>query len=104
MRRNPLPGLLRRYGRPVALGDGRTGMAFVQPILERSERSDQVLPTPLGRRRADRFLYLGAAELPLRWGDRLRCGEECYRVCSAQAVYMGGAVSHWWGMLRPEEG
>ncbi len=95
-----LSGILRRYGQSVALEDGGQALAFVQPILERSE---QELPTPLGRRRTDRFLYLGAPELELRCGMGLTCGGKGYRVCCAQPIRVGTQISHWWAVLRPED-
>lgn len=98
--------VLRRYGQQVSL-DGvlgiRTGRALVQPILECRGKQPQYIPTPLGRRRGDRFLYLGAAELEVRCGDRVECAGERYRVCCAQAIRMGEELSHWWALLRPED-
>ena len=55
--------------------------------------------------RQDRFLYLGPAKAALSGGDGswLSCGKMRYEVETAQAVYVGERVSHWWAVLRPGE-
>ena len=104
MKRVLLDTLLRRYGQSVTVTD-RDGAqtdarAFVQPILERSETGLQVRPTPLGTRRGDRYLYLGAAEVPLRAGDRVEGLGLTFRVQTAQPIRVGEELSHWWAILR----
>ena len=44
-------------------------------------------------------------ELSLSGGDGswLSCGKMRYEVETAQAVYVGERVSHWWAVLRPGE-
>lgn len=98
--------VLQRYGRPAALHDGefeQIGLAMVQPLFEKSE---QWTPTPLGRKREDRFLFFGAPELE---ADRI--GEDGYiewdgaryEVVTAQAVSLGKRVVYRWAVLRPRE-
>lgn len=97
--------LLDRYGQAVRVerkGETADGRAFLQPVLERREDWVQVLPTPLGLERKDRFLYLGEPGLGLEAGDRVVCRGERYRVQAAQPVRIGERVSHWWGVLRAE--
>lgn len=103
--------VLARYGQTVELhcGGDEAGVplkAFVQAISDRSE--EQFLPTPLGRDRRDKFLYLGDPDGALDClGERgyvlWRGGR--YRARAAHPVYVGDAVNHWWAVLEPlEEG
>ena len=99
--------LLARYGQPVVLyGTGgrelARGRAFLQPILERGEEGLQSLPTPLGRQRRDRFLFLAGPALPMeeaRGGHIASMGAE-YVFRALQPVYAGAERSHWWGVLQ----
>ena len=100
--------ILSRYGqvltlRPAGGGEGISLKAFLQPVLQKSE--DQQLPSPLGLRREDRFLYLGPAGVPLKDGDQVEWRGGRYAVQSAHPVgpETGG---HFWALLRPmdEEG
>lgn len=96
--------LLRRYGQEVELyysGEpaGVPCRAFVQPILERKE---QELPSPLGRVRQDKWLYLGDPKMPLNSPEKgyvLWQGKQ-YRVLNAHPVYLGKQVNHWRGILQ----
>lgn len=103
--------VLARYGQTVELHcegaeAGIVLKAFVQAISDRSE--EQFLPTPLGRDRRDKFLYLGDPDGALDClGERgyvlWRGGR--YRARAAHPVYVGDAVNHWWAVLEPlEEG
>ena len=102
-----LRGLLARYGQEVALSrDGKdlgTGRAFLQPILERQREGWQSLPTPLGAQRQDRFLLLGAPELPLTegGGGTVTSRGARYEVQKAHPIQVGERISHWWAVLRP---
>ena len=93
--------ILARWGQDVTLyspGDqeGIRLRAMIQPVLERTE--EQSVPSPLGRRREDRFLYLGPRETALRAGEsRVVCREREFQV---QAAHLVGN-SHWWALLRP---
>ena len=98
-----LDRLLARYGQTVAV-NGAAGRAFLQPVLERREDWKQTLPTPLGTVRQDRFLYLGEAGLPLETGGVVEWRGVTYEVQAAHAVYVGDRLSHWWGVLRLEDG
>lgn len=103
--------ILRRYGQTVELhydGD-ETGVAvraFLQPILEQGAGKWKDLPTPLGRARQDRFLYLGDPSAPLEalkeTGWVAWRGQE-FTVQAAQPVYVGQRLSHWWAVLRPRD-
>lgn len=99
--------LLSRYGQAVTLTAGgedpRQGQAFLQPVLERREDWKQVLPTPLGSLRQERFLYLGEPGLPLHEGDTVVWRQMRYEVRTAQPVYVGEVLSHWWAVLSPGE-
>lgn len=100
--------LVERYGRrvdlhPAGQEEALTVKAFFQPIPE--QKQAQYLTTPVGARRQDRFLYLGVPEAPLSAGDGswLSCGGQRYEVETAQAIYVGESISHWWAVLRPGE-
>ncbi|MBU5436017.1 hypothetical protein [Pseudoflavonifractor sp. MSJ-37] len=97
---NVLNGILRRYGQTLTRESGGEGLVFLQPILERTE---QEMPSPLGRRRTDRFLCLSGPELALRCGERVESRGERYRVCGGQPIQVGARTSHWWAILRPED-
>ena len=95
--------VLNRYGQTVTLRPARGGQetavrAFLQPVLQRSE--DQQVPSPLGLRREDRFLYLGPMDAPLEDGDQVEWRGRRYAVQSAHPVgpETGG---HFWALLRP---
>lgn len=95
--------VLARYGQRVTVrsaqgGPGETVRAFLQPVAE--EKVDQQVPSPLGVRREDRFLYLGPADVPLADGGRVEYAGRQYVVQSAHPVG-AGREWHWWGILRP---
>ena len=98
--------VLARYGKPISVhrdGKEQIGLAMVQPLFEKEE---QRLPSPLGRRRTDRFLCLAAPELRL---DGL--GEDgflewdgaAYDVTAAHSVGLGDRVLYQWAVLRVRE-
>ena len=99
-------GILAKYGQDVTVCQNReeAGVvlrAFLQPVLEK--KTPQTLPTPLGRRREDRFLYLGPPDTPLTAGLSLvRWMGQDYEVQSAHPVGTR-SVSHWWAVLRPRD-
>lgn len=97
--------ILTRYGQPVTLrpaggGEENTVRAFLQPMLYSSE--DQTVPSPLGLRREDLFLYLGPAGVPLKDGDEVEWQGGRYAVQSAHPVGFG-AAGHFWALLRPKD-
>ena len=97
--------LLARYGQKVEVvrdGAARSARAFLQPILDRGRETRQFLPTPLGVRREDRFLCLGREELRAD-RDQVRWLGGLYDVQTAQPIYVGGALSHWWAVLVPAD-
>lgn len=98
--------VLRRYGKPAAVhgnGETRIGPAMVQPLLEKNE---QWTPTPLGRKRQDRFLCLGAPELTLDGLETdgfLEWDGQAYNVVTAQRVELGNKPLYWWAILTVRE-
>ena len=94
--------ILARYGQDVIVfpksGDeGAETRAFVQPLAERGE--DQRVPSPLGLRREDKFLYLGPGTVPLEEGGRVDLGQERYMVQAAHSIgpglfWQGGPAAH----------
>lgn len=90
--------LLVRYGQQVVLHQGEqsaAGRAFLQPIREAGR--EQQVPGPLGLRREDRFLYLGAPADWVEWNGA------AYTVQSAHPVYLGRTALYTWAVLRPRE-
>lgn len=98
--------VLKRYGKPISVfrnGEEQTGMAMVQPLFE---KDGQWLPSPLGRRRTDRFLCLASPELSLE-----RLGEEDflmwdgtrYDVAATQKAELGNTALYQWAVLTPRE-
>ena len=98
--------VLERYGQTVELHcegaqEGIARRAFVQALSR--DAGEQRLPTPLGRVRQDRFLYLGDPD-----GDLECLGETGYilwngvryRVRTAHPVYVGETVDHWRAVLE----
>lgn len=99
--------ILHRHGTEVTVfarreSEGEKGWALLQPLLE---KNTQLLPTPLGGRREDRFLYLGESGLALEAGKggRVECELGTFSIQSAHPIHARGAVSHWWAVLRPQD-
>ena len=98
--------VLARFGQDVTLypaggGEGTPVRAFLQPLLRREE--DQQIPSPLGLRREDRFLYLGPAHAPLEDGGTVARGTDRFSVVSTHLV--GGRQEVYrWALLRPCDG
>ena len=97
--------LLERYGQTVEVhpadrSEAVKAKAFLQPMREKQA---ELQPTAVGLRRQDRFRYLGLPELPLYPGKGtwVRWNGRSYEVETAQAIYVGDEVSHWWAVLRP---
>lgn len=95
--------VLERYGQKVTVcgemgGPSVKTRAFLQSVPDK--REDQRIPTPLGLRREDRFLYLGPPDVPLKDGDMVEWEGQSYLVQSAHPVG-AGQINHWWGLLRP---
>lgn len=97
--------ILARFGQEVALsapeGEPVAVRAFVQPILD---RQPQLVPSPLGERREERWLYLGPPENALTAGETAAVWNgRKFSVETARQVWAGSAPSHWWAVLRPED-
>lgn len=99
--------LMRRYGQQVEVlcgGETTPARAFLQPITSQREGEQQYLPTPLGLRREDRFLYLGQPQVELRAGDsQVRWQGGLYEIQTAHPIYVGRGLSHWWAVLVPAD-
>ena len=94
--------LLAMYGQEVTLRlegmEDRPLRAFLQPVLDRER--EQRLPSPLGQRPEDRYLYLGPADIPLEAGrSQVEWKDRAFEVQSAHLV----GDSHWWALLRPRD-
>lgn len=101
-----LDEVLTQYGQTVDLyfrgaEAPVTVKAFFQPVLE--EKKAQYLPTPVGRQRQDRFLYLGPADIPLTDIEYMEWKGCRYQMEQRQPVYLGENCSHWRAILRPDE-
>ncbi len=99
--------LMQRYGQRVELvraGEVTSARAFLQPITRQREEQAQYLPTPLGLRREDDFLYLGPPQLELKAGqDRVRWLDQTFSIRTAHPIYVGSSISHWWAVLVPAD-
>lgn len=99
--------VLTKYGQQVTIypggqDAGQAARAFVQALRE--GRGEQLSPSPLGLRREERFLYLGAPDAALQPGDRVDWAGRRFQVQSAHPVYAGREPSHQWAVLRPRDG
>ena len=109
MREDRFDRILKRYGQDaVIFTDGRpTGKrvrAIVRPLRERG--TADAVPSPLGRVRQDRHLYLGApeGELSCHGACAVEIDGERYRPRAAHPIYVGGRLSHWWAILEHRAG
>ena len=96
--------LLARYGQETVLHQGEREIrarAFLQPIRETGR--EQQVPSPLGLRREDRFLYLGAPDQPLALSDWVEWQGNAYTVQSTHPVYLGRTALYTWAVLRPRD-
>ena len=95
---------LDRYGRKMTLytrehPEGVEVKAMLQPVRDR--RTAKAVPSPLGWVVQDRFIYIGPAEVALEGsGCRLTTDGADYRLRTAQPVYAGGVLSHWWAVFQ----
>lgn len=98
--------VLRKYGRPGAVyrgGEAQIGPVFLQPLFE---KDGQWSPTPLGRKRNDRFLLLADPELGLDGlgpDDYMELDGTAYDVETVQSVELGGKRLYWWAVVTVRE-
>lgn len=98
---------LERLGRTVTLytacsPQGVTVKAYFQPMRERG--TAKAVPTRLGWVIQDKFTYIGPAQVSLDGGScRLEADGVCYRMRTAQPVYVGGQLTHWWAVFDRRE-
>lgn len=95
-----LAGVLVRFGREaVIVHGGVSGGAsvFLQPINRRADGAPYQV-TSLGTADNRQWLLLTCA--PLADDDRVDCGGTAYTVRTCAPVYVGGALSHWRGVLE----
>ena len=98
--------ILAQYGqRVIVYPEGKESSvalkAFIQPVLERGK--EQFVPSPLGMKRQDRFLYLGPASRPLTPRlSRVTWAGQNFEVQAAQPVG-GKRTHHWWAVLRLQD-
>lgn len=88
--------VLERWGTSVVVhtgGQSRRCRAFFQPMSRVGTL--QSVPTPLGQVLQDRFLYLGASNVPLDMNSRVEVDGECFRVEQAHPVFLGRRQHHW---------
>ena len=98
---------LERYGRMVTVytaqhPDGVAVKACVQPMREKG--TAKAAPTPLGWVVQDQVTYIGPAGIRLDGGScRLEMDGVRYRMRTAQPVYAGGELTHWWAVFDCRE-
>ena len=99
--------LMRQYGQEVEViraEETVSARAFLQPITNKQKQEVQYLPTPLGLRREDRFLYLGQPQVELKAGEtRVGWNGQMFDIQSAHPIYVGRGLSHWWAVLGPAD-
>lgn len=87
---------LERWGMSVVVhtgGQSRRCRAFFQPMSQVGTL--QSVPTPMGQVMQDRFLYLGAPDVPLDTNSRVEVDGERFQVEQAHPVFLGGRQHHW---------
>lgn len=98
---------LARFGRRMTLytkqhPEGVVVMAMLQPVRDRG--TAKAVPTPLGWEIQDRFTYIGPAWVSLEDGCcRLEADGVWYWMRTAQPVYVGGQLTHWWAVFDRRE-
>lgn len=99
--------LMNRYGQVVEIVRAEeviSARAFLQPITNKQKQEMQHLPTPLGVRREDRFLYLGQPQVEVTAGEsQVSWNGQKFDVQSAHPIYVGRGLSHWWAVLVPAD-
>ncbi len=106
MMRDKIGREMERLGRAVTLYTGQypegvSVKVMLQPVRDRGTAKS--VPTPLGWEIQDRLTYIGPAQVSLESGCRLEADGVCYRMCTAQPVYAGGQLTHWWAVFDRKE-
>lgn len=106
MIQNTTAALMEQYGQDIEVlraEETVSARAFLQPMLT-NRKQEQHLPTPLGVRREDCFLYLGEAAVEVKAGrDKVRWEDKVFLVQSAHPIRVGKEISHWWAVLVPAD-
>lgn len=107
MRAGTVRDLMARYGQQVQVrrdGALTPARAFLRPVTRNRKEERQYLPTPLGLKRKDRFLYLGEPGTGLQAGlDQVLWNGTAFQVETAQPIYLGQTLCHWWAVLVPAD-
>lgn len=93
-----------KYGESVTVRRGTQSVqtkAFIQPICAESGKVP-IAVGPLGAVDERCRRYLGANDTEIMQGDRVEWDGKTYRVCRAEAVRAGNAITHYWAILREE--
>lgn len=94
--------ILNRYGQNMtvytqAALHGVCVRAFFQPVREKG--TEQSVPSPLGRVKQDRFLYLGPPEPCLDDVSLVKVGSQTLQVQGTHLIYAGAQPVYRWAVL-----
>lgn len=96
--------ILTRYGQDMTIytqvsPQGISVRAFFQPMREKG--TEQSVPSPLGRIRQDRFLYLGPPEPYPDESSRVKVGTQVLEIQGTHLIYVGAQPVYRWAVLTP---
>ena len=96
--------ILTRYGQDMTVYSqaARKSIgvrAFLQPMREKG--TEQSVPSPLGRVRQERFLYLGPPESFPDEADLVTFGSQTLHVQRTHLIYAGAQPIYRWAVLIP---
>ena len=101
---------IRKFGAPVKVTsaetpEGREGRGIISPITPR-DLNDKALVSSAGVYDRERYLFIAQSSLSAaeEAGRTVTCGNVIYELRRAEPVTVGGALSHWEGVLRLKEG
>ena len=100
-----LAAAFARYGAEAVIvrrdGSREAVRAFIQPLL-RETVAEPFEADVLGAADTQAWRYLGAAETPLRRGERVEWDGRSFVARSAEAIRVGDEVTHYEAMLQEE--